>query len=221
MDRLVGLCSEFAARKKLIKVEKLYRLACREIPVGGQLIREAIDDLIRRKVLVPGSYLYRGTILENPTRARVLAHVEANPGVTAYDVQKSLNLGTRSTALQLATLVKFGFLEEFALGKKTLFAKAGSDGRDVVINHLARKKREVAVLLKVLLEKVPFPDLTGRVGAKRTLLLYYLKNLEELEIVTSAKQGKSRTYWVTDEFQPAVSCLLVDSPTSRDPTTTS
>lgn len=134
------------------------------------------------------------------TRERLLAHVEAHPGVHVNALGRDLDLATGQVQYHLKRLRRNGSVVADELYGRTHYFLPGYSDRERQTLAIARREtaRELLVLL-IDWEEASAGDLTAELGIARSTLSYHATRLVEAELVAQRRgeQGRIR-YELTD-----------------------
>ncbi len=209
-EYIIRICTELSAQNKVIQISLIYQRVRRELKVSGIKIDNAIHHLIQAKRIIPGQVLCTANILENETRKLIYDRIASVPCKYPYDLQQELTIGAALLAWHLKKLVDFGIIKQITFGTRILFALPTLDEKDIIIYYISSKNITIRTILSALSEKsVSKVALSSLIPAKRTTLLYHLKNLEQWGIVISTSPTpENEQYQLTDGFTVHVQRVL-------------
>jgi DNA-binding HxlR family transcriptional regulator len=217
-EYIMRICTELSAQNKVIQISSIYRRARRELKVPGIDIDNAIQRLIQAKKIIPGQVVCTSNVLENETRQIIYNRIASVPCKYPYDLQQELQIGAGLLAWHLKKLVDFGLIKQVSFRTRTLFALPTLDEKDIIIYYISSKSVTIQTILGALSQKsMPKTTLFTLIPAKRTTLLYHLKNLEQWGIVKStATTPENEQYELTDDFATHVQRVLLQFFTKRN-----
>lgn len=185
-EYLLQICTELSGQNKVIQIPSIYQRARRDLKISGIEIDTAIQRLIREKKIIPGQVVCTANVLENETRQMIYNRIASVPCKYPYDLQQELEIGAALLAWHLKKLVDFGLIKQINFGTRILFALPNSDEKYIIIYYISSKNSTIQAILRALSQKLMSKSaLFALIPAKRTTLLYHLKNLELWGIVES------------------------------------
>ncbi len=118
----MNLCAELYNHKKQISIDKLYTIPRKVLHLEHLTIEIAIDRLIEKKYIVPNSFIFKNSILENETRQKIYNHILTYGAVSAHEIKNALNLGNNIIAWNLKKMLEFGLIKEIQFKKKRIYS---------------------------------------------------------------------------------------------------
>ena len=107
-QHLLSICHEMVADNKLINLDKLYKIARRELSVDSQAILDSIKALEDDMVIRADSKLLRSQLLENPTRREIYSIIYRDPGINFNQIRNRMGKGTKILLWHVEVLLDFG-----------------------------------------------------------------------------------------------------------------
>ena len=117
-----------------------------------------IKQLIKKRVIIPGTKLMKNNIIENPTRKDIFNYIKKNPGININEIMKHLNIGSNQVLWHLSALEKFQFIRSRKISNRRIFFRIDSNSKfdklyyyfriDVVqeiIKFMEKEKNEVKI----------------------------------------------------------------------------
>lgn len=146
-------------------------------------------------LLAPAWALYRRILpkraLDHPSRAAIVAHVQAAPGVRTCDVAKALGLAAETMNHHVRTLEDFGLLEQRAYGgRRCLFLVGQADRHEKPL--LAAAAGPSARVLQAVHANpgVTQTALAEQLGLAISTVKWHLDRLAEVGAVTVQHEGR-------------------------------
>jgi predicted transcriptional regulator len=212
-ERVLTIVTDIIKKKRYILLDKLMAIAARETKSGRAEIERVVDDLIRNKIIVPGSRLIRKNILKNPLRQEIYLLVKSAPGINLNSIKGKLDLGSREVAWHLSVLIKFGCLQKINYKNTFLFALPQIQSNQIILHFLLRREIMGSILTKLSRAESSLADLVTQVGEEKTKILYNLNQLLDLNIIekkTRTFMGREVVYCVERSYRdPLVDALIL------------
>jgi predicted transcriptional regulator len=187
-DEIMAIVSEIIEKQRFVLIEDLIARARRNIGAERIAIENAIDHLIKDKIIVPGSRITTKIILHNPTRRQIYMILKQNPGLNVNSIKKTLNLGSNSVLWHLSVLLKFGCIQRINYKASFLYALPKLSAIEVLFQFVIRKKivREIFMYLRT--QALSIASLEEKLGVDRANISYTLKILQDLTFIQKHPQ---------------------------------
>lgn len=194
-DRLAAICSELTAKNRLVKLDRLFNIARRELRVETSVILDGIRRLEEDLIIKQDSRLTRAGLLGNETRRAVYFTVRDRPGISFNQVRSITGKGTKILLWHVSVLLDFGcIIEEIFDGRSNAYFTHHLDDDGV-----SREVRFMCAVIqggtggKILRHLASTAGASARdieiaAGLSRQLVEYHAKRLEAAGIV-SAEHG--------------------------------
>lgn len=133
------------------------------------------------------------------TRRRILVYVEAHPGASARQVQRSLSLGWGETSYHLTRLLEAASLQRERTGRRDYYFSPGLTKAERRVLQALQNPLDRFILLE--LARSPgrsFPELLPARGATRSTVAFHLRFLLATDLVKLEEGGGTRRYRLTD-----------------------
>jgi DNA-binding transcriptional ArsR family regulator len=143
------------------------------------------------------SHISDNEILDDPNRAGIYRLIQAEPGISTKDVADRLHLAWGTVTHHLTKLEKRRFVVSKKYGKyRRYFAngQGGSDRKDELAVLRLDRTGDVAALIRAN------PGMTQKavseaLGVSSSTILWHVKRLEEVRLVTKVREGKIVRYY--------------------------
>jgi DNA-binding transcriptional ArsR family regulator len=146
------------------------------------------------------SHISDNEILDDPNRASIYRLIQAEPGISTKDVADRLHLAWGTVTHHLTKLEKRRFVVSKKYGKYRRYFANGQGGTE--------KKDELAVLrldrtgdVAALIRANPGMSqkaVSEALGVSSSTILWHVKRLEEVRLVTKVREGKIVRYYPGD-----------------------
>lgn len=189
-QHLLAICNELVQKNKVIKLEKLYNIARREMDVNSATILQGIKKLEDDLVIKADSKLIRSDLLQNETRKELYTMIARNPGISFNQIRSNLGKGTKLLLWHLEVLLDFGCItaHSFETNAKAFFTRHitevewGDDGLrmfQLFQNPTAKK------ILDMLEDGDTYSvkQMEDRLESTRQSIEYHLKRFQEQKII--------------------------------------
>lgn len=127
------------------------------------------------------------SLLDNPTRRRIVDVVQERPGIHLRELVRAVGRGRGNVLVNVHRLTLAGFLRTSRVGRYVaIFPNGHQETRPIVRSPLGRR----IVELLAAEQGLEVQDLQRRLGISRQLLAYHLRSLEHQEIIVVAAGSK-------------------------------
>ncbi len=169
----------------LFKDSKLERVS--------HLIEGIVQELVRDKKILEGRRILPALILNNPKRREIYELICQNPGCSFKTLQTTFAYGVGTIYNHIFYLEEFDLIRATNFGRKKYFFSANSPPEDDLPAILRQKKKYLQLLAQIRARgAVAVNDLKRAMNLHYTTVMYYLKLLEEVGLVTLEVTGKQR-----------------------------
>ncbi len=120
--KILDITDRLLEHHYLLDLEALYFECIRCMREVEKLqIRRALNDLVRKKVLINGKALTRQKLLDNPNRQRILELIRAEPGIHFSRIKAAISKESRTVQWHLKMLLKYDFIREEKFGNNIVY----------------------------------------------------------------------------------------------------
>ncbi|MFX1257865.1 MAG: ArsR family transcriptional regulator [Promethearchaeota archaeon] len=201
---VIKIAEEMISQNKPIKMEKLYKIAKRELKFTATSLFLIIKKLFDDKHIIEGSKLIRDKILQNPNRAIIYRFIKNHPGVNFSTIKKcafskrdkriktlldskEASFGSSGQFIwHLEILLKFKCIKKIEFKNFSLFTVYKMDDTLIKYYFLLRDNlnRKIFNLLreKNTMKQAKIPKILGKT---KGTVYYHLKIMIEEEILCS------------------------------------
>ena len=94
--------------------------------INRNRIELIIKDLIKKRILIPGTKLMKNNIIEHPIRNEIYNYITQNPS-NVNDIMKAINIGSNQALWHLSCLEKFQFTRSKLIENRRVIFKFDSN----------------------------------------------------------------------------------------------
>ncbi len=210
-QRILELAGQLMERHYLLDLDSLYQECLRFLrEVGKQQIQNALNDLVRRKILINGKALNRQQLLENPNRNKILALIQQEPGIHFSRIKANINKESRTVQWHLKMLEKFDFIREERYGNNVVYFDFLQDKQHDRLHYFLHKEGAPAIFVAILARPgIPMLDLIDLVQMPRSTLARKIKALiDEGFVSASYTTNQVMSLAIVDRFVPVLQGIL-------------
>jgi len=178
--KVLGVAHQLMEKHYILIMEDLLREASRTCKSEGRAaIANAINALVRKKVLFERKAITKATILNNPVRKAIYEWIIYEPGIHFSRLRDMLQKDSKSIAMHVGMLKQFGLVRSVDFDNNTVYFDAALDASFDQL-HYYMHKRHVLDAFRVIIEH---PNIS----------ILDLYNLLQLEISENAFLRKINT----------------------------
>jgi len=203
-QHLLAICIELVSKNKVIKLDRLYNIARRELQVESTVILKGIKRLEDDLIIKADSKLLRSGLLQNDTRREIYAIIKRNPGISFNQIRSQMGKGTKLVLWHLEVLSDFGCIRSyvFELNAKAYFSRHVDEaewGRDGLYMLQLYQNANVKKILDMLSDggSYTIKQFEQRLGISRQLVEYHLKKLQDKHVVDVVDR-EPRLYFIVE-----------------------
>lgn len=201
-QHLLAICNELVSKNKVIKLDRLFNIARRELQVESAAILRGIKRLEDDMVIKADSKLLRSGLLRNDTRRELYSMITRNPGISFNQIRSRMGKGTKLLLWHIEVLSDFGCVRAYAFGSgaKAFFPRHVDEagwGLDGLYMFQLYQNATVKMILDVLSDGNSYAvkQIEERLGISRQLVEYHVKKLCDQRVVDSIEEA-SRMYFL-------------------------
>jgi len=194
-----NLIKEYLKKKPFFSIEDIVVFIANRVRSNPNLNRNSIEliikNLIKKRVLIPGTKLMKNNVIEHPIRNEIFNFIKKNPS-NINDIMKAINLGANQLLWHLSVLEKFRFTRSKKIENQRIVFEFDSNPEvDELYFYL---KQEIVGDIIILLRKEKSSFKTAEIASdlKRNYntVKKYLEILKNLKIVKVEKNKKRVLY---------------------------
>ncbi|HME56279.1 MAG TPA: hypothetical protein VKM55_29030 [Candidatus Lokiarchaeia archaeon] len=208
------IAEHWMARHYILDTEALYVDCLRQLKDHGKNeIAQAVNDLVRRKVLVNGAALTRENVLHNQNRVRILTLIKSTPGIHFSRIMDTIQTDPRTLQWHLKMLAKFDFIREERYGNKHVYFDFFLEKSHDVLYYYFQKEGCSDIFRAIMYnEGISFPRLLGIMNLPRTTLVRRIKMLIEADLIVDVTtSGQLASLKIKDLYLPMLKRLLAST----------
>ena len=193
------LIKEYLKKKPFFSIEDIVVFIANRVRSNPNLNRNSIEliikNLIKKRIIIPGTKLMKNNIIEHPIRNEIFNFIKKNPS-NINDIMKAINIGSNQALWHLSVLEKFRFTRSKKIdNQRMIFEYESNSDLDELYYYL---KQEIVGDIIILLRKEKSSFKTTEIASdlKRNYntVKKYLEILKKLKIVKVEKNKKRVLY---------------------------
>ena len=182
---IYAIAQEVLRKSPRFTIEDLFTACKRKSELSERVISTILDQLLRKKVFVPGSRLTRGTILKNERRAKIYQYITANPGLNFNQIVTQFKMGRHVGYLHLTMLEKFDLIRKRPFKIYHLYFHHTFPEEKELLMFFLRNENVLKLYRCLRYHPLNPHALSKIVKLHHSTVQYYLSELREHDIVVS------------------------------------
>ena len=195
---------EYLQKKPFFSIEDIVTFINNRVRANPNLNRNRIEliikDLIRKRILVPGTKLMKNNIIEHPIRNEIYNYIKKHPS-NINEIMKAINIGSNQALWHLSCLEKFRFTRSKKMdNQRIIFTYESNPKFDKHIFYLKHDIiREIINFMEKEDKKFKITEIATGLKKNYNSIKKYLKVLLDLELVKIEKDKKSNVFKLDKE----------------------
>ncbi|MFX0023195.1 MAG: hypothetical protein ACFE9S_12785 [Candidatus Hermodarchaeota archaeon] len=196
---VLELVEEYLTKKTFFSIREIISYIGNRVRYNPNINENRIElilkDLIKRRVIIPGTRLMKNNIIEHPKRNEIFNYIKKNPS-NINEIMRALSIGSNQALWHLSCLEKFKFIRSRQINNHKLFFKYDSNPKlDPLFYYL--KKEIVKKIISFMKDKnIAFKITEIATGLKKnhSIIKKYLDILVDLELIKIEKQKNKNIF---------------------------
>jgi predicted transcriptional regulator len=194
-----GLIKEYLKKKPFFSIEDIVVFISNRVRANPNLNRNSIEiiikNLIKKRVLIPGTKLMKNNIIEHPIRNEIYNYIRKNPS-NVNEIMKAINIGSNQVLWHLSCLEKFRFTRSKKIENQRVIFDYDSNS-DLDELHYYLKQEIVREIINLLIKEAKSLKITEVVSVLKrnyNTVKKYIEILIDLKLITTEKDNKRVLY---------------------------
>ncbi|NHJ20624.1 MAG: hypothetical protein EAX91_06780 [Candidatus Lokiarchaeota archaeon] len=194
-----GLIEEYLKKKPFFSVEDIVVFINNRVRANPELNRNSIEifikNLIKKRILIPGTRLMKNNIIEHPIRNEIYNYIRKTPS-NVNEIMKAINIGSNQALWHLSCLEKFRFTRSKKIENQRIIFDYDSDpDLDEIYYYLKQEiVREIINLLKSEDNSLKITEIASILKGNYNTIKKYLEILMNLKLISIEKDKKRDLY---------------------------
>ncbi|MFX0041887.1 MAG: hypothetical protein ACFE8L_03145 [Candidatus Hodarchaeota archaeon] len=127
---VLELVREYLTKKTFFSIKEMISFINSRVRynpnINVNIIELILKDLIKRRVIIPGTRLMRNNIIDHPKRNKIFNYIKRKPS-NINEIMRALNVGSNQVLWHLSCLEKFQFIRSKKINNHRIFFKFDSN----------------------------------------------------------------------------------------------
>ena len=210
------LIREYLKKKPFFSIEDIVVFIANRVRANPNLNRNSIEiiikNLIKKRVLIPGTKLMKNNIIEHPIRNEIYNYIRKNPS-NINDIMKAIRIGSNQALWHLSCLEKFRFTRSKKIeNQRIIFEYESNSDLDEFYFYLKQDiVRDIITLLKNENSSLKIAEIATNLKRNYNTVKKYLEILKDLNLITVEKDKKRNLFSLDLGKYEKITKLITDS----------
>ena len=197
-----NLIKEYLKKKPFFSIKDIVEYVNNRVRLNPNINRNSIEiiikDLIKKRILIPGTKLMKNNIIEHPIRNEIYNYIRKNPS-NVNDIMKAINIGANQALWHLSCLEKFRFTRSKKIDNQRIVFDYESNSDLDELHYYFKQDivREIITLLKDEKTSFKITEIATKLNRNYNTVKKYLEILRNLNLMIIEKD-KKRTLFRVD-----------------------
>jgi len=196
---VVELVEEYLAKKTFFSLREIISFINNRVRYNPNINENRIElilkDLIRRRVILPGTRLMKNNIIEHPKRNEIFNYIKKNPS-NINEIMKTLHIGSNQALWHLSCLEKFQFVRSKQINNHRIFFKFDSNPKYDELYYYLKKEilQKIVEFMKKENKAFGITEIASGLKKNHNTIKKYLDILIDLKLVNIEKDNKRKLF---------------------------
>jgi len=196
---VLELVEEYLAKKTFFSLREIISFINNRVRYNPNINENRIElilkDLIKRRVIIPGTRLMKNNIIEHPKRNEIFNYIKKNPS-NINEIMKALHIGSNQALWHLSCLEKFRFVRSKQINNHRIFFKFDSNPEYDKLYYYLKKEilQEIINYMKQENKALKITDIATGLKKNHNTIKKYLNILKDLKLVNIQKDNKRKLF---------------------------
>lgn len=196
---VLELVKEYLMKKSFFSLRDILPFISNRVRYNPNINENRIElilkDLIKRRVIIPGTRLMKNNIIEHPKRNEIFNYIKKNPS-NINEIMKALHIGSNQVLWHLSCLEKFQFVRSKQLNNHRIFFKFDSNPKFDELYYYLKKEivQEIIDFMKQENKGLKITEIASGLKKNHNTIKKYLDILNQLKLVNIEKDNKRNLF---------------------------
>ncbi|MFX1589902.1 MAG: hypothetical protein ACFFC1_17300, partial [Promethearchaeota archaeon] len=196
---ILELVKEYLEKKPFFSIENIVVFINNRVKsnpfINKARIEVTIKNLIKKRMIIPGTKLMKNNIIEHPVRNEIFNYIKKNPS-NINEIMKALNIGSNQALWHLSCLEKFRFVRSKKINNRRIIFKYDSNPElDELYYYLNLTViQEIINFMKKEDKALRITEIATSLKKNHNIIKKYLYVLKKLKLIKIEKEKKRITF---------------------------
>ncbi len=201
---VLELVREYLAKKSFFSIRDIISFINNRVRYNPNINENRIElilkDLIKKRVIIPGTKLMKNNIIEHPKRNQIFNFIKKNPS-NINEIMKELKIGSNQALWHLSCLEKFKFVRSKQINNHKMFFKFNSNPKLDPFHYYLKKKivQNIINFMKRENKPLKITEIANGLKKNHTTIKKYIDILTALKLINIKKEKNRNLYNLNQE----------------------
>ncbi len=196
---ILELVKEYLEKKPFFSIENIVVFINNRVKsnpfINKARIEITIKNLIKKRMIIPGTKLMKNNIIEHPVRNEIFNYIKKNPS-NINEIMNALNIGSNQALWHLSCLEKFRFVRSKKINNRRIIFKYDSNPElDELYYYLNLAiVQEIINFIKKEDKALKITEIATSLKKNHNIIKKYLYVLKKLKLIKIEKEKKRITF---------------------------
>ncbi len=201
---VLELVKEYLEKKPFFSIEDIVVFINNRVKsnpfINKAKIEITIKNLIKKRIIIPGTKLMKNNIIEHPLRNEIFNYIKKNPS-NINEIMNALNIGSNQALWHLSCLEKFRFVRSKKINNRRIVFKYDSNPElDELYYYLNLAIiQEIINFMKKEDKALKITEIATSLKKNHNIIKKYLYILKKLKLIKIEKEKKRITFKLDTE----------------------
>ncbi|MFX0017847.1 MAG: hypothetical protein ACFFAK_05015 [Promethearchaeota archaeon] len=192
---ILELVKEYLEKKPFFSIENIVVFINNRVKsnpfINKARIEITIKNLIKKRMIIPGTKLMKNNIIEHPVRNEIFNYIRKNPS-NINEIMNALNIGSNQALWHLSCLEKFRFVRSKKINnRKIIFEYDSNPELDELYYYLNLAIiQEIINFMKKEDKALKITEIATSLKKNHNIIKKYLNVLKKMKLIKIEKEKK-------------------------------
>ena len=210
---VLELVKEYLSKKTFFSIKEIISFINNRVRYNPNINENRIElilkDLIKKRIIIPGTRLMKNNIIEHPTRNEIFNYIKKNPS-NINEIMRTLNIGSNQALWHLSCLEKFQFIRSRQINNHKIFFKFDSNPKLDPFYYYLKKEivQKIINLMKKDNKAFKITEIATSLKKNHSTIKKYLNILEDLRLIKIEKEKNRKLFKLNlDSYSKAIKSI--------------
>ena len=199
---VLELVREYLTKKTFFSIREIISFINNRVRYNPNINENRIElvlkDLIKRRVIIPGTKLMKNNIIEHPIRNEIFNFIKKNPS-NINEIMKVLKIGSNQALWHLSCLEKFQFVRSKQINNHRMFFKFDSNPKLDPFYYYLKKNLVLDIIefMRIENKALKITEIANGLKKNHSTIKKYIDILIDLKLIKIEKE-KNRNIFKLD-----------------------
>jgi predicted transcriptional regulator len=196
---VLELVEEYLTKKTFFSIREIISFINNRVRYNPNINENRIElilkDLIKRRIILPGTKLMKNNIIEHPKRNEIFNYIKKKPS-NINKIMKVLKIGSNQALWHLSCLEKFQFIRSRQINNHKIFFTIDSDPKLDPFYYYLEKNivRTIIDFMKMDDKPLKITEIATNLKKNHSTIKKYIDILIELKLIKIEKEKNRNLY---------------------------